>query len=264
MNPQTLTSAPIMSERLRKALDFSQPMQARQEATVAPPSPAAPGSLEATLLSPSVYEQSTAPPAYLSALTGNFSSNFQTSPTMVQAPVAAKSTPSLKLPSGYRSLERLGSQLAKRDPRFSLDTADGRSAQALALAIGGTEVYSRGSSATDFFDRMGGSGNRMKGFAQFDQAYHRGKTSNPSRYTRFVGDILTGKASMPNGRRGSNHARALSQAVESGQVRNGKDLVRFMKQRGFGGSNWEGIDHGQGRVPGLADGLVRFLRNSGS
>ena len=30
--------------------------------------------------------------------------------------------------------------------------------------------------------------------------------------------------------------------------------------RGFGGSNWQGIDDGWGRNPGLADALVHFLR----
>ena len=132
------------------------------------------------------------------------------------------------------------------------------------MAIGGTEVYGKGSRGTDFFTRRGGTGKNMLGFGQFNLAYHRQATSSPARYTRFMGDILTGKKGMPNGRRGSNHASALSQAVESGQIKNGKDLLRFMKQRGFGGSNWQGIDDGWGRNPGLADGLVRFLRGSGS
>jgi hypothetical protein len=100
----------------------------------------------------------------------------------------------------------------------------------------------------------------MLGFAQFNQRYHAGKTSTPEGYTQFLGDILNGRTAMPNGRRGGNHAQALSQAVSSGQIRSGADLQRFMTSRGFGGSNWQGIDDGWRRNPGLADALVNYLR----
>jgi hypothetical protein len=177
------------------------------------------------------------------------------------APARPSAPPALNLPNGYQSLERLSSELSQRDARFSSDSANGRSAKALALAIGGTEVYGKGAKGNDFFTHLGGQDDDMLGFAQFQRKYHRQSTNTPAKYTRFLGDILTGKARMPNSRRASNHAQALSQAVADGKIKSGKDLRDFMKQRGFGGSNWQGIDDGWGRNPGLADALVRYLRS---
>ena len=174
--------------------------------------------------------------------------------------IAATGSGPARLGRGFESLNQLSGQLANLDGRFNPNTAKGRAAQALALAIGGTEVYSKGSRATDFFTRRGGTGNNMLGFGQFNLAYHAGKTNTPGKYTKFMGDILTGQARMPNSRRGGDHAANLVGAVESGQVRNGNDLKNWMQQNGFGGSNWQGIDDGWSRVPGLGDQLVNFIR----
>lgn len=170
----------------------------------------------------------------------------------------------LDLPAGYESLERLGSTLGEKDPRFSQDTPEGRSATALALAIGGTEVYGKGTKGSDFFTRKGGTGNNMLGFAQFNQKYHAGKTNTPEKYTKFLGDILHGQARMPDSKSKANHVQALTNAVSSGKIKTGQDLRNFMAQQRFGGSNWQGIDDGWGRNPGLADSLVNFLRQGAS
>jgi hypothetical protein len=164
------------------------------------------------------------------------------------------------LPAGYDSLQALTRALPTLDARFSPDTAEGRAALTLALAIGGTEVYGKGATATDFFTRRGGTGNRMLGFAQMNLAFHRRSTSTPERYARTVAEMLTGARRMPNSDPASNHAVALVDAVADGAVRTGDDLRQFMDQRGFGGSNWQGIDDGWSRVPGLSDALVGFLR----
>jgi hypothetical protein len=65
---------------------------------------------------------------------------------------------------------------------------------------------------------------------------------------------------MPNSAPASNHVAALRDAITSGRVRTGADFRAFLDARGFGGSNWQGIDDGWGRNPGLADALVAFLR----
>lgn len=188
----------------------------------------------------------------------------QTQPTAAGAgapqQIAATGSGPARLGPGFESLNQLSGQLSNLDTRFNPSTAKGRAAQALALAIGGTEVYSKGSRATDFFTRRGGTGNNMLGFGQFNLAYHAGKTNTPAKYTDFMADILTGQASMPNGRRGADHAANLVNAVQSGQVRNGNDLKNWMQQNRFGGSNWQGIDDGWSRVPGLGDQLVNFIR----
>ena len=179
-------------------------------------------------------------------------------------PAATEPGKALDLPAGYESLEKLSKSLADKDPRFSTQTPEGRSATALALAIGGTEMYGKGRTATDFFTSKGGTGNNMLGFGQFNQKYHSAKTNTPEKYTKFMGDILTGDARMPNSKPASNHVKALTEAVKSGRIKDGQDLRNFMTQRGFGGSNWQGIDDGWGRNPGLANSLVSFLRQGAS
>ena len=173
------------------------------------------------------------------------------------------STPGPHLPAGYESLHGLARQLPRLDARFSPETPRGRAALSLALAIGGTEVYGQGTADTDFFTRRGGTGNRMLGFAQMNLAFHRRATSTPERYAKTVADMLTGARPMPNSNPSANHAAALADAVENGQLQSGADLRHFMERRGFGGSNWQGIDDGWARVPGLGDALVRFLNHSG-
>lgn len=187
----------------------------------------------------------------------------KTDPGAKVDPAAKPGGGDISLPPGYGGLEKLSGELNKRDPRFNTTTPDGRSATALALAIGGTEQFGKDTKATDFFTAKGGTGNNMKGFGQFNQAYHSAKTSTPEKYTKFMGDILTGDARMPNSKSGGNHVAALSEAVKSGKIKTGDDLKAFMKQRGFGGSNWQGIDDGWGRNPGLANALVNMLKQGG-
>ena len=166
-----------------------------------------------------------------------------------------------KLPAGYGSLQKLSKTLPTLDPRFSSSSPHGRSTMALALAIGGTEVYGAGTSGADFFTRRGGTANNMRGFAQFNLAFHNRATSTPERYARLVGDIMNGEAPMPNSASPADHAAALTKAVRNGTVENGADLRRFMDDRGFGGSNWQGIDDGWDRVPGLGDALVQHVKD---
>lgn len=176
----------------------------------------------------------------------------------VPVPELVPGTP--PLPAGYGSLQKLAGRLGDLDERFLPATPDGRSALALALAIGGTEVYGKGATGTDFFTRAGGTGKKMLGFAQFNTKYHADKTRTPESYTRFLGDILTGEARMPNSARAQPHASLLSEAVANGEIHDGAGFRSFLKTQGFGGSNWQGIDDGWKRTPGLADALVRFLQ----
>ena len=168
----------------------------------------------------------------------------------------------LSLPRGYGSLEQLATRLVALDARFSPTTSQGRAALAMALAIGGTEVYGQGASGTDFFTVLGGTGNTMRGFAQFNLAYHDAQTSTPQRYAVYLADILTGVELMPNSDPAADHVDALVVRIADGRVRTGNDLRNFLDARGFGGSNWQGIDDGWSRNPGLADALVRFLQSS--
>lgn len=189
-------------------------------------------------------------------------------PKPVRRTVAADlpSTPSassagLRIGPGYSSLEALSGQLAALDPRFDPSTPRGRACQVLALAIGGTEVFGKDTKGTDFFTRLGGTKNNMVGFAQFNLAFHRKATATPQGYAQFLADIFTGKQATPNSRKKADFAGALLAAVNNGTVKNGISLSKWMKAQGFGGSNWQGIDDGWSRVPGLGASLVRTLKS---
>jgi hypothetical protein len=166
------------------------------------------------------------------------------------------------LPAGYGSLDKLAATLPKLDRRFTSQTVEGRATMALALAIGGTEAFGKGQTGTDFFTRRGGTGNNMRGFAQYNLAYHDRATRTPQGYAKHVADMMTGARVMPNSEPASNHAAALVTAIRNGSVDSGADLARFMRRRGFGGSNWQGIDDGWSRAPGLGDALIRYVRDA--
>lgn len=191
--------------------------------------------------------------------------SFPTAAEAAAASVGGGGGGALRLGQGYESLQALSGELASRDRRFDPSTPEGRAAQVLALGIGGSEVYSRGSdpNARDFFTRRGGTGNNMLGFAQYNLAYHRAGTSNPDAYTDYLADMLTGERALPNGRQGGNVAARLAQAVQGGQISTGAQLEQWMRRQGLGGSNWQGVDDGWGRVPGLSDQLLRQLQGGG-
>ena len=168
------------------------------------------------------------------------------------------------LGGGYGSLESLASTLSQNN-NFDTSSAEGRAAMALALGIGGSEVYSQGSTQQDFFTRRGGTGNNMLGFGQFNMAYHRDRTDSPDEYMDFMGSILRGQSALPNGRQGRNFAGELAQLIQTGGITSGQQLIEFTQSggnSGLGGSNWQGIDDGWSRVPGLADSLVSYLQGS--
>ena len=170
--------------------------------------------------------------------------------------------PSIAMPERYNILNKLGSSLSTLHPLFDPSTSHGRAALAIALSIGGTETYGSLKGTKDFYTLMGGGrkvGNRMKGFAQFDTKYHRNKINTPKKYASFLANVITGKERMPNGKSSGDAVTGLERAILSGKVRGEKDLIRWLKANRFGGSNWQGIDDGWGRVPGLGDYLVQFV-----
>jgi hypothetical protein len=179
--------------------------------------------------------------------------------TAASSATPASTTAAVDLPSGYGALEKLSSQLQRLDPRFSTATTEGRATLAIALAIGGTEAFGKGRPGNELFSLRGGTGDRMRGFAQYNIAFHDKATRTPERYAAFTADILTGQRPMPNSEPGRNHAAALARAVQTGQVHDEATLQRFLRGRGFGGSNWQGIDDGWHRSPGLGDALIRFV-----
>lgn len=167
----------------------------------------------------------------------------------------------LELSSQYKILKTIKAELeANNSSVFNDATIEGRAATALALAIGGTEVYGTLKSPAKMFSMMGGTDNKMQGFAQFNTAFHKKKINTPEKYTKFLGNILTGKNSFPNGKTRMDAASKLAAAIENNKVEDGADLIRWMRTSNFGGSNWQGIDDGWDRIPGVADSLVSFIR----
>lgn len=165
-------------------------------------------------------------------------------------------------PTRYNVLNVLGTTLSRLDPLFDPSTTRGRTAMAIALSIAGTETYGSLKNTKDFFTIMGGGrkvGNRMMGFAQFDTRYHKSNINTPQKYTSFLAKILTGKLRMPNGKSSVDAVSGLEKAILSGKVKEEKDLIRWLRLNRFGGSNWQGIDDGWRRVPGLGNSLIQFV-----
>jgi tape measure domain-containing protein len=169
----------------------------------------------------------------------------------------------LNLGSGYESLSSLGNQLMQNQ-YFNPTSPEAAARLAIALGIGGTEAFGQGVTRTDHFSIMGGTNNNMRGFGQFNQAYHAGRTGNAQDYTNFMGQILNGETAQPNGRQAQDFGKMLADAVTSGTVQNGQQLINWMQSSGLGGSNWQGVDDGWSRSPGLANQLVQMIRSSAS
>lgn len=164
-----------------------------------------------------------------------------------------------RLGAGYSSLESLASELST-NKYFNPSSPEGRARMAVALGIGGSEVYSKGSTAKDYFTRRGGTDNNMLGFGQYNLAYHAANTNTPEKYKNFIGSQLAGEKLLPNSQQGMDYGKGLAKAVAQGTVQNGQQLIAWMKANKLGGSNWQGVDDGWGRVPELADKLVAYLK----
>jgi murein DD-endopeptidase MepM/ murein hydrolase activator NlpD len=171
---------------------------------------------------------------------------------------------SVNLSTGYESLEQLSGQLTSMDPRFNTNTPDGRAALAIALAIGGTEHFGLNQRETNFFTKMGGTGNNMMGFAQFNLgAHNRANIDTPQEYVDYLADMLTGSRPRPDGRAQVDYASRLRSAVQSGQINSGRELEQWLRSAGLGRNNWQALDDGWSRTPGLSDQLLRMLRGGG-
>ena len=171
----------------------------------------------------------------------------------------------LSLGEGYKTLEVLGRDLqSKASEIFGGDSDEKKAALAIALAIGGTEVFGKGKKVEkvdDFYDLMGGTNNEMRGFAQFNTRYYGDdQIGSPEKYATLLGKMITGKRAFPNGKFRFNAAKKLVADIKSGEVGDGGDFVRWLKSNRFGRSNWQGIDDGWGRVPRLGDQLVDFIK----
>jgi len=160
----------------------------------------------------------------------------------------------------YSSLNKLIPQLAS-NKYFKTDTEDGRSRMVIAVSIGATEAFGAGQTGTDFFTRRGGTGNNMKGLAQYNLAYHSSFIDTPEKYKDYLGQHLSGERVLPNSQSAGNPGKRLSDAIKSGEVKSGPDLERFLRKIQLGGSNWQGLDDGWKRNPGLSNQLFNYLKS---
>jgi len=175
----------------------------------------------------------------------------------------------LVLPPKYAILQKLGNTLPSLDSRFNMDTITGRAALGIALVLGGTEVYGLLKGPKEFFTIMGGYKkdpktrkiiyDKMKGFAQFDVDLHGDKIDTPRKYANHLANIITGKTKMPNSRRSRDFVLDLAEKIKSGKIKDEKQLIRWFRANRFGGSNWQGINDGWGRIPGLSNAIIQFI-----
>jgi tape measure domain-containing protein len=184
--------------------------------------------------------------------------NTSVSPNIPQRVVNQGGAP--KLGKGYEALNELGGQLSQ-NKYFDPSTAEGRGRLVLALGIGGSEAFEKGTNRRAFYTYKGGTGNNMQGFGQFNNAYHKEIINTPEKYQNFFGQILAGERRLPNSQKGiGDYGSKVIEAVQSGRIKDGADLIRWMQANKLGGSNWQGVDDGWKRNPGLADQLVSYLK----
>ena len=165
------------------------------------------------------------------------------------------------LGSGYGALEGLQRRLAGNQ-YFNPGTPNGASALALASLIAGSETLGQGSSRSDYFTMKGGSNDAMRGAFQFNTEFFERQTRTEQDQVNLLGRMLTGQSALPNGGSTKDLAQMLTDAIQRGTVSNGNQLVTWARNQGLGGSNWQGIDDGIGRIPGLANQLVRSLQGA--
>ncbi len=184
--------------------------------------------------------------------------NTSVSPNIPQRVVNQGGAP--RLGKGYEALNELGGQLSQ-NKYFDPSTPEGRGRLALALGIGGSEAFEKDTNRRSFYTYKGGTGNNMQGFGQFNNAYHKEIINTPEKYQNFFGQILAGERRLPNSQKGiGDYGSKVVEAVQSGRIKDGNDLIRWMQANKLGGSNWQGVDDGWKRNPDLANQLVNYLK----
>jgi len=176
--------------------------------------------------------------------------------------------PKKELNTKFKLVNGISNTLEKMNPAvYNDNTIQGRAAKAIAAMLSGVEVYGTMKSPSDMFTMMGGGDrvqNRMQGFAQFDTKYHKEKINTPAKYVDFFTKTIKGQIRFPNSKQRLDAVSDLVEQINNGSIKKGEDLIRWARTRKFGGSNWEGIDIGWGRVPGLAQSLVDYVKEDSS
>lgn len=186
--------------------------------------------------------------------------NKKQASAIASSPTSGGSGGAPKLGQGYDALNILGGQLSQ-NKYFNPSTPEGKGRLAIALGIGGSEAFEKNSTRRGFYDYRGGTGNNMQGFGQFNRKYHANLIDTPEKYQNFFGQTLSGERRLPNSQKGiGDYGAKVMQAVQSGQIQSGSDLIRWMQANKLGGSNWQGVDDGWKRNPGLADQLVQYMK----
>ncbi|MGL5805951.1 MAG: tape measure protein [Xenococcaceae cyanobacterium] len=135
---------------------------------------------------------------------------------------------------------------------FDPTTDKGKGALATALIIAAGESgaqWLKAGSSTDLFNALGGSGDNMQGFLQYNRAYFRNETSSRTGYLNLAGSMLTGERRLPTGR-GQFDAAKLSQLVQSGQITTQEQLLKYLQSQ-ISINDWHGLHEkggGGGRI----------------
>lgn len=143
--------------------------------------------------------------------------------------------------SGYAAgFERLSDleNFLNTNPLF----ANNPTARAVALAIAAGEVtgWLGANSRANLFSTMGGAGNAMQGFAQFNTGVHdRRQFDNPVKYLDFLAKMLTGRSSIPTGN-GRFNIKELENLISSGKINTPQQFLSYL-QNALPIANWEGL-----------------------
>jgi hypothetical protein len=159
--------------------------------------------------------------------------------------------------STQQGLDVLKQDLYRTAPQFfNSNTERGRAATLIALAIAGGEVTGILSSVrnnpSQLYNYMGGTDNKMQGWAQMNTNYFNAKkdpnsryylTTNPKIYNERIGRILYGIDPVPTGRGRFNLDEFVNQ-LRNGNLKSHEDILRYLQDK-LPIQNWQGL-HGAG------------------
>jgi murein DD-endopeptidase MepM/ murein hydrolase activator NlpD len=171
-----------------------------------------------------------------------------------------------QLTSQYASLNTLASELSKYR-QFDVNDLTGRAALGMALVIAELEVGAGKLNPSNYFTYMGGTRNKMRGFAQFNtEAGWDEPTRTQDGYVDLLGRMLRGQMRTPSNKSVFN-ITGLVEAIQSGSIKDGKSLELWItSQSRLNKKDWEPLFDprklGSARFRPIFDQIVEYWQRT--
>lgn len=144
----------------------------------------------------------------------------------------------------------------------------GAFATALIIAAGeASQKLLQGTDKKALYSHMGGLGNNMKGWLQYNQAFFSNKTQTPNNYNDLAYSQLSGNSLLPAAK-GRFNPNELEEAVKSGAIATSEQLLKYLQSK-IPIENWHGLHESGGggnriRQSGILDSMLKYLKSGSS